>query len=139
MIDIHDWYSSFFSKWYIYKNHFLKLILFLFTVAVWSCNCFWHIHFSWSRVNPSFVMKYIFQRSSYNERICGSRLENTTIKFSFLICRGSMQWLTNDVRRNCTYCQKGFVRGNRLKTHKRACKKNHEKKYNVPRYRKNPW
>ena len=28
---------------------------------------------------------------------------------------------------NCTHCQKGFVRGNRLKMHERTCEKNPEK------------
>ena len=35
---------------------------------------------------------------------------------------------------NCTYCQKGFVRGDRLQMHKYACEKKSKKNNEVQKY-----
>ena len=35
---------------------------------------------------------------------------------------------------NCTYCKKGFVRGELLKMHKRTCERNPERKIRVEKY-----
>ena len=35
---------------------------------------------------------------------------------------------------NCTYCQKGFVRGDRLQMHKYACEKRSKKNNEVQKY-----
>ena len=35
---------------------------------------------------------------------------------------------------NCTYCEKGFVRGDHLKMHERTCKKYPERKIKVGEY-----
>ena len=35
---------------------------------------------------------------------------------------------------NCTYCKKGFVRGERLKRHERTCERSPERKRKVVKY-----
>ena len=44
--------------------------------------------------------------------------------------------VTKKIRKtcNCTYCQKVFVRGNRLKMHQRTCERNTAKKNKVRKY-----